>query len=241
MGLDRLWSLCRFTLASRCLPGHLATFFTKGRFCGILTTQITDVGLFGATKTMIELDEFEFPAKDYFWMTFWSVLSWLLYIFAFLTVFLFSWALVSNNWMLPIIISALLFGISPFFAYLSAYWSVDCILTLKRKMTFENGFYHIVLEDGSEGKGPLSHFAKASMSRGYYLLYMSNMYVYPIPFTAFRSEEDRVRFETEILGDKLKKETISWKSTFLFLLLSAGLLALAYLLSPLVDVPCSCC
>ena len=104
------------------------------------------------------------------------------------------------------------------------------MMSLKRKMTFENGFYHIVVEDGSEGKGPLSHFVRASMSRGYYLLHMSNTYFYPIPFTAFRSEGDKVRFETEILGDKLKKETSPWKSIFLLLLLSAGLLALAYML-----------
>jgi len=53
---------------------------------------------------------------------------------------------------------------------------------------------------------------------------------YPIPFSAFRSEEDRIRFETEILGDKLKTKAIPWKKILVFLLVSAFLIGLALLL-----------
>jgi len=52
----------------------------------------------------------------------------------------------------------------------------------------------------------------------------------PVPISAFHSENDRIRFESEILGDKLKKQTFPWKSLLIFLLVSACLLGAACML-----------
>ena len=180
---------------------------------------------------MIELDEFELPAKDYFRIIFWTQTVSMFWVWAYLTVFLYAGAIVFGNWLFFGINSVLLAMFFLLTAYFTgryyAYSKDNKIFFQKLKMTFGNGTYHIVSEDGSEGHGPLSHFCKADTFNGYYLLYLSNLTCYHIPVSAFRSEEDRTRFETEILGDKLKTKTTLERKILVFLIISVCLLALA--------------
>jgi len=183
---------------------------------------------------MIELDEFEFKAKDYFWMTFWSHLAKRFLVLAYATVFLLACGIITGDWVLPIIVPIL---VAICFLYSSysmgryyAYSKENNAFFQKRKMTFGNSTCHVACEDGFETKVPISRFNEADILYGYYLLFVGNMSFYPIPFSAFCSEEDRIRFETEILGDKLKTKTIPWKKILVFLLVSAFLIGLALLL-----------
>jgi hypothetical protein len=153
-----------------------------------------------------------------------------------LTVISCAAAIIFDEWIAASIFSVLLALIFLIAAYCTgrycAYSKENHVLFQKRKMTFGNDMYHIICEDESEGHGPLSHFYKTELFCDYYLLYMSNMTCYPIPVSAFRDEEERTRFETEILGDKLKTKVIPWKGILLFLWLSACLLGTAFMLSP---------
>ena len=183
---------------------------------------------------MIELDEFECPAKDYFRVVFWTQFTPLLWAWAYLTVLACAAAIVfgiSDNWVYAVLFSVFLGWLFVIPSYLTgrycAYSKENNVLFQKRKMTFGDGTYHIVCEDGSEGHGPLSHFYKTEILCGYYLLYMSNLTCYPVPFSAFRCEEERTLFETEILAGKLKAKTIPWKGILIFFIISACLFALA--------------
>ena len=180
---------------------------------------------------MIELDEFEFPAKDYFWMVFWSYFVKRFWVWAYATIVLCAFTIFSCNWMFSITVSVLVavcflhssYSMGRYYAYSKE----NNALFQKRKMSFGNDVYHIVCEDGSEGQGPLSHICKADILHGYYRLFVDNMSCFHIPVSVFHSEDDRIRFETEILGKKLKMRAISWKQIFVFLLVSAFLLGSA--------------
>jgi branched-subunit amino acid ABC-type transport system permease component len=180
-------------------------------------------------QPMIELDEFDFPAKDYFRIAFLRLAMHYFWGWAYLTVFVFAYIAVFYNdfLIIPIIISfvlAVFFTITAFVTARSyAYSKENLAVTQKRKMIFENGTYHVVCEDGSEGRGPMDHFHRASIMCGYYCLFLNKVSYFVVPVTAFRSDEDRVRFETEILGDKLKKNGIPWKKIVIFLLVAACL------------------
>ena len=185
---------------------------------------------------MIELDELECPAKDIFRVVFWAHFMNFLWNWAYLTVVLCAAAIIFDDWIIFGILSVLVAVAFLLTAYCTgrhyAYSKENAVHFQKRKMTFENDKYHIVCEDGTETHGPLSHFHKADIFCGYYRLFLGNMAFYPIPVSAFRSEKERLRFETEILGDKLKKKVVLWKEILHFLLLSALLLGLAFVASP---------
>ena len=183
---------------------------------------------------MIELDEFEFKAKECFRLMFWTHAVKALWVWAYLTIFMCAGAIVLGDWMFPVIFSVVLaitFLVSSYFeGRYYAYSKENNAVFQKRRWTFGNSTYHIVCEDGTEAQGPLSHIYKADIWCDCYCIFVSNMMYYPIPFSAFRSEEDRIRFETEILGDKLKTKAIPWKKILVFLLVSAFLIGLALLL-----------
>jgi len=101
----------------------------------------------------------------------------------------------------------------------------------KRKVSFADDKFHIQCEDGSESHVLLSHVIKADRLGEYYRLFLNRLNFSPILVSAFRSEEDRLRFETEILGDKLKANTIPWKAILIFLVVSACLLGSVYVMN----------
>ena len=190
----------------------------------------------GGAQAMIALDEFEYPAKDCFRVMFWAQFMNFLWHWSYLTVVMCAAAIIFDDWMIFGTLSVLVAMAFLLTAYCTgrhyAYSKANSIHFQKREMTFETGKYHVVCEDGTESHGPLSHFHKADIFCGHYRLFMSSVMFYPIPVSVFRSDEERLCFETEILGDKLKMQAMPWKRIFVFLLVSALLLGLAFVLRP---------
>ena len=185
---------------------------------------------------MIELDEFEFPAKDYFRMEFWQRAVRSFWVWAYLTVFFYAvyYGVLQDDVFFPTFMSiwliVALLAIAYFMGRSNAYSKTNRAVLQKRKMSFGGGKYHIACADGTEGQGPLDHLHMAYILCGYYCLFVSSVNYYAVPLTAFRSEEDRMRFETEILGDKLKKRLFPWKRIVIFLIVSSLMIGLACLL-----------
>jgi len=118
----------------------------------------------------------------------------------------------------------------------------NTILYQKRNISFEVDKFRVQAEDGSEACILLKHMLQANRSGDYYRLFLWNRMVYLlIPVSAFRSEEDRIRFETEILGNKMKKESshaILWKriGVFFCMLACVGMLLLLHITQPCIGV-----
>jgi len=184
---------------------------------------------------MIELDEFEFPAKDYFRIVCWQRTVRSLWVWAYLTVFFYTfYGIIGNDVLFPTVVSVcfmmFLLATAYFTGRSHAYSKTNCAILQKRRMSFGDGKYHIACTDGTEGQGPLDHIHMAYILCGYYCLFVNSMNYYAVPLTAFRSEEDRMRFETEILSDKLKKGLLPWKRIVVFLIVSALMIGLTCLL-----------
>jgi hypothetical protein len=182
---------------------------------------------------MIELDEFEFSAKDYYRIVFWQLAVHYFRTWAYLTVFLLAiYVVVLDELFFPICVSTVLavslLIITYFTARFYAYSKTSNAILQKRKMSFGDGMCNLTCKDGTESRGPLNHFHGASIFYGHYCLFMHGGQYYPIPFAAFRSEEDRTKFETEILGGKLKTKSIPWKQIAVFLLFSVCMFGAAY-------------
>ena len=176
---------------------------------------------------MIELDEFELSTKEIVPMVCWFMVVYQLWGMAYFTVFILAVHVIRPGiWSSPAIYSTALTAFLLLMMYCMSRYCAFFRLP-KVKMTFGDGIYRIVCEDGSKEQGSLIRIRKAEYMRGYYRLFMCPMFYYSVPITAFRSEEDRIRFETEILGDKLKRRSIPWKAIIIFLLVSACFLGLA--------------
>lgn len=180
---------------------------------------------------MIETNEYEFPAGDYFRMMFRHQLKIYFWAWSYLSVFLCSLAIFSGEWCFSVssisAVAIFFLAAAYFRARNFAYSTENRSALQKRTMRFDENMYHLVGEDGTEARGPLEHIHRADIACGYYRLYINKINYYVIPWTAFRSEEDRGRFENEILGDKLKRKSIPWKRMILFLLISTILLGLS--------------
>jgi len=183
---------------------------------------------------MIELDDYSIPRNDFFKLTFWHLLKRLIWLIAFTPIVFAALAIFDGYWFplyagLPVtlIVVAVI-------CYIQSWNYVPSAKEphhyQKRKLTFDSDKFHVLLEDGSESSVLLSHIVVADRMGDYYRLFMSKVVFYPVPISAFRSEEDRIRFETEILGDKLKTKAFPWKATLIFLLVSACLLGTASML-----------
>jgi len=189
---------------------------------------------FQETEPMIELDEYSIPRNDYFQLTFRHLLKriiWVLaygaVVFAVMSIFYGCWFPLYAGFPVTLIVVTII-------CYIQSWNYVPSAKEphhyQKRKLTFDAGKFHVQLEDGSESHVLLSHVVMADRMGDYYRLFLSKIVFYPVHVSAFRSEEDRTRFEKEILGDKLKTQTFPWKATLIFLLISACLLGSASML-----------
>ncbi|MDR1268069.1 MAG: hypothetical protein LBK82_00960 [Planctomycetaceae bacterium] len=216
---------------------------------------------------MIELNEFEFSAKDclriclYFWRNgitnvwIWCYTSVIL-LFSALTGnenerriilrFFFlnnnedlalTWN--GNEWIIYLIkivsLGIALFILNYTMAQYNAFTKNFTNIFQKRKLSFDDQKYYVTTKDESEGSGSLSLFPFARVWKDYYLLYINPFRFVPIPKSAFRSEEDRLRFETEILLPKLKKKPPFWKPFVIFLIFSAILMGTSFVLRSTFD------
>jgi len=183
---------------------------------------------------MIELDEYSIPRNDFFQLTFRYLLKRVIGVLACGAVVFSAMSIFYGYWF-PLYAG---FPVTLIVVTIICYFQCwNCVpsakephLYQKRKLTFDAGKFHIQLEDGSESSILLSHIVVADRMGDYYRLFLSKVVFYPIPVSAFRSEEDRTRFEKEILGDKLKTQTFPWRATLIFLLVSACLLGSAWML-----------
>ncbi|MDR3197709.1 MAG: hypothetical protein LBU34_07550 [Planctomycetaceae bacterium] len=183
---------------------------------------------------MIELNEFEFPAKDFLRICRWQNGIHCCWVWCYVNVILLPLFIASNEWIrcpIAMVITGIVFFIFNYF--MSRYYAFSknfISMFQKRKLSFDDWKYYATTEDGSEGSGPLSHFQYAGVWKDYYLLYIVPSGFVPIPKSAFQSEEDRLRFETEILIPRLKKKPSFWKPVVIFLIISAVLIGTGFVL-----------
>jgi hypothetical protein len=185
------------------------------------------------TIPMIELDEFEFPRRELIKLFFRQLLWSYCKAFAYVAVFAVALAIFSNVWFAPVIVSTVVFffaclitGSVRYFQYVPS--AKETQFFQKRKISIDADKLHIQTEDGSEAHALLTHYPKVNRLGNYYCVYVNAASYMPIPVTAFRSEEDRIRFETEIFGDVFKGNSIFWKPILIFLLVSVCLIGSAY-------------
>ena len=184
---------------------------------------------------MIELDEFEIPQRDYFRVLFRRRIEKLAWFLAYYTIYWCAYLIVYDDWLTFSI--CLLFGYTLLYGliYMSTrkvvFNSGNDTLFQKQKITFEGQMFHAITADGAETRAPVdSRFIRAEKMHDYYLLYFDRYSGSLLPFAAFRSGDDKKRFEMEILGDKLKNRTISKKKIVVFLVISIVVVGLACLL-----------
>lgn len=191
---------------------------------------------------MIELNEYDFPSRDYFRLFSREIFRryvWIgMYVMAILYALVYFENVAVGEWssgnfiIMTIILLFLLlllvaygFGIAAWHAY--SKYSRPALQ--KRRITFDGDMFYINLADGSSSSNRLNHIAFARRSGPYYMLFLNRLAFIPIPGSAFRSEEDRLRFETEILGDKLKKRGFPLIGALAFLFAASVFFGVAHL------------
>jgi hypothetical protein len=163
---------------------------------------------------MIELNEFDYPRREYVKMIRPYLLRGCYWGLAYIAFVLSAWLLDFDGGLFMF----LFLFVCPFSLYISytylngwffAASAKDTHFYQKRTMSFDADKFHVQEEDGSESHISLNQILRADCYGNYYRLFLNNYCMLPVPVSAFRSDEDRMRFETEILGDKLKKG-LSW-------------------------------
>ena len=188
----------------------------------------------------IETKEFEFPAKDYFRLALRGQIPIVSWTIAYAAIVMFVLAIIADDWRVGVVGVVGLLIVIPIVSYLKiwyvAYSKDNRNVFKKRRWTFNANEFHVLSESGAESHGPLNDLVlRATVSCGYYCLFASKMLFYPLPFTAFESEEDRLYFEKEILADKFQKAKFPWRKFLIFLVISAILLGGGYLSRPAQD------
>jgi len=185
---------------------------------------------------MIELDEFEFPRREHVKIFSRQIRKHCCWVFVCYTVSAVAGAIFVNDWVFSFV-SFVLFLLAFLIICPIIYWlQYLCYFPSakethdyqKRKWSFDTDKFHIYNEDGSETHFLRNHIVKVNRFGNYYCVWLNKVSYDPILVTAFRSEEDRIRFEKEILGDKFKTNLIVWKPIIIFILVSACLFGLAY-------------
>ena len=175
---------------------------------------------------MIELNEFSFPADDYFRLVLRRLLSRLGWLFAYggsVMGFLLLPVGHTGIWGGWMVFSGVLLLLTACAAARKfVYAKENAAIFQKRKMTFDAGMCHYVCEDGTEAKFPLTQISRVAVWRDYYLLYVTKHNYVPVPRGALASEDDRRRFEAEIVRGKEKKSGFV-KHAVIYLAITAAL------------------
>ncbi|MDR1140413.1 MAG: hypothetical protein LBL62_01885 [Planctomycetaceae bacterium] len=180
----------------------------------------------------IELNPFEISSKDFFRQIFWLHAKVYCWVFAYASIFLCGLAIATKIWIASLIGISILAVIFTSAVMLSvgylAFSKKAFSLRQKRTIFLDEKNCHIVCEDGLDTNIPTTYFSSIIVAEKYYRIYLSSNTFVPILKTAFRSEEDRISFETEIPGVKLQKTTITLKKIIIFLIIEAILLGLGW-------------
>ena len=181
---------------------------------------------------MIELNEFSFPAEDYFRLALRRALGRFGWIFAYvcsITGFTMLPAGNAGTWAVMMISFGILILLSAYVAGRRyVYAKENAAIYQKRKMTFDAGMGHYVCEDGTEAKFPLTQVSRVMMWRDYYLLYVTKNNFVPVLRGAFASEDDRRRFEAEVVRGKMKKSGFV-KYVVIYLVITAALMTVGFM------------
>ena len=174
---------------------------------------------------MIELREHSVTFEDYSRLAFLYVRNLHVVFLAFGCAFFFSdgFPMDWGEWLAFAIFFVVGFGVM---LYFPVYWIMRYQFSFpgnkavfqKRKITFGDGEYRVLREDGTETRGRLKHIVFAESVGDYYLLYLRNFLgpvsYLTVPRSAFSSEEDRTFFEKKILGWRLA----GWRKKLAFVL-----------------------
>ncbi|MGL4943498.1 MAG: hypothetical protein ACRC46_09945 [Thermoguttaceae bacterium] len=160
------------------------------------------------SNTKIELDEYAITRSDYAKLIFRSSVKRCFWVGFCGAMALLALAILSGNWFFLTITLPILLGVIGVVCTIQCWYNVPSPkavhLYQKRKTSFDEDQFHIKAEDGSESHLSLSHIEYADRCWRYYRLFLNKVSYVPIPTSAFRTEDDRRRFETEILAGKLK-------------------------------------
>ena len=185
---------------------------------------------------MIELKEYDLPVEDYYRLISRPARNCFFWGLAYGCSVIGSFGALTGDWdvwacgvIIFLVFSAIIYFFWAGYIRRMAFSPENKAALQKRKFTFGDGTYHILCEDGSESRGPLSHFVRAEIVGDDYLLYLGKFHFYPISRSAFLSEEDRARFETEILGGKMGKPNYG-KKLAIFLVVMAILFGTGFAL-----------
>jgi hypothetical protein len=185
---------------------------------------------------MIELNAFEMPRRELFKLArlellrnFWGLMGIALILWG-LYIICLQWAIaISHWWFLGIFLFVLIVcTILPYFLCWHYFPEKHTHLYQKTTISFDVDKLHILCEDGLESHILWVHIVKADRIGNYYRLYQHDFSYVPVLVSAFHSEEDRMRFETEILGDKLKP--FPWKRHVVTLLICTCVLGVLHVL-----------
>ncbi len=185
---------------------------------------------------MIETLEFDVPQKILFRMMFWRLIRYFTWSILYGGIVLLAIGLGhDDSWLQSIgatifllVPLAVFFGVLAYFhARKYAYSKKPPFIWQKRTMKFGEGSYFLDCEDGTKGQGPLANIIRVDIADGFYRLHLGSGGHFLVQQSTFQSEEDRKRFETEIIGAKMRVRQWPWKHIAFFIVFSVLVIGLA--------------
>lgn len=180
---------------------------------------------------MLELNEFAFPSRDYYRLTLRRTATRFAWFFLYGCSAAGCLGLMGGDMfilLLWVIGAGVIFSLATFLiAWRFVYAKENATIFQKRNVTFDSGFCHYMLEDGTESRFPLNTISFIEAWDDYYLLYLTKHTYMPVLRAAFRSDDDRQRFEAEVVAGKAKQPNVA-KDIVIYLLITATLLAAGY-------------
>ena len=170
---------------------------------------------------MIELNEFDIPRKELLKLLFRQILIPCGALIAFWFFPVAQGTPMTASLIILIAYLVLIGWLCWLVCYQHGLSSKNTFLYQKRKISFDADKIHVHAEDGSEVHILLSHILQIDRYGAYYRLFFLHRLAYiPIPVSAFRSEEDRIRFETEVVK-KISPRATLWRRLGICLLILA--------------------
>jgi hypothetical protein len=186
----------------------------------------------GIKDMKIELNPFEISSGDFFRLIFWLHAKTYCWTFVYASIILSGLAIATKIWIASLVGISTIAVIFTLIVVLNmrylAFSKETFLIRQKRTIFLDEKNCHIVCEDGSDANIPTTYFISIDVTDKYYRIYLSSNGFLPILKTAFRSEEDRIAFETEFFGMKLQKTMITWKKIVVFLIIGATLLGVGW-------------
>lgn len=180
---------------------------------------------------MIELNEFAFLADDYYRLTLRRIATRFAWFFLYGCSAAGCLGLMGGDMFILLlwaIGAGVIFSLATLLiAWRFVYAKENATIFQKRNVTFDSGFCHYMLEDGTESRFPLNTITQVEVGGDYYLMYLTKHTYMPVLRAAFRSDDDRRWFEAEVVAGKAKQPNVV-KAIVIYLLITTALLAAGY-------------